>query len=71
MRDDLVIGDSLFVGTHAGVTPTNRSIRLPFVVFVTFRDDLVAGERFVYDLNSLLNQLGHPAILPTTRRATS
>ena len=37
-----------------------------FVVFVRFRDGLLASERFVYDLNGLLRQLGHSAFeLPT------
>jgi len=33
---------------------------LLFVVFVDFRDGLLAGERFQYDLNGLLRQLGQP-----------
>ena len=61
VNDDLVIGDAVFVGRHvgtfAGVAPTGNQIRLPFVVFVTFKDGLLAGERFVYDLASLLDQL--------------
>jgi hypothetical protein len=36
-------------------------LRLPFVVFVGFRDGLIASERFVYDLNGLLAQLGGAA----------
>jgi hypothetical protein len=36
-------------------------MRLPFVVFVHFRDRLLASERFVYDLNGLLLQLDQPA----------
>jgi hypothetical protein len=65
VSDDLVIGNSAFTGTHdgpfAGISPTGLPVRLPFVVFVTFRDGLLAGERFVYDLNGLLRQLGQPA----------
>lgn len=68
--DGLVIGESTFVGRHdgsfAGIAPTGRDIALPFVVFVRFRDGLLAGERFVYDLNSLLAQLGQPAFMPRT-----
>jgi hypothetical protein len=68
VSDDVLIGDSTFVGTHqgsfAGLSPTGRPIRLPFVVFVHFRDGLLSGERFVYDLNTLLRQLGQPAFQP-------
>lgn len=65
VHDDLLIADSAFIGTHtgvfAGIAPTQRAFRLPFVVFVEFRDGLLATERFVYDLNGLLAQLGQPA----------
>lgn len=68
VADDLVIGEATFVGRHdgpfAGIAPTGRPLRLPFVVFVGFRDGLLAGERFVYDLNGLLRQLGQPAFEP-------
>lgn len=66
--DDLVIGEAAFVGRHtgpfAGLAPTGKPIRLPFVVFVTFRDGLMAGERFIYDLNDLMRQLGQSAFEP-------
>ena len=62
--DDLVIGEAAFVGRHvgsfAGISPTGVSIALPFVVFTRFRSGLLTGERFVYDLNGLLRQLGQP-----------
>lgn len=68
VSDDLVVGDASFTGRHvgpfAGIPATGRSIRLPFVVFVDFRDGLLAGERFVYDLNGLLRQLDQPAFAP-------
>jgi hypothetical protein len=70
VEDDLAIGDATFVGCHvgpfAGLPPTGRPMRLPFVVFVRFRDGLLAGERIVYDLNGLLRQLGQPAFEPST-----
>jgi predicted ester cyclase len=66
--DDLVIGEGAFVGRHtgpfAGIAPTGADVSLPFVVFVRFRDGLLAGERFVYDLNGLLRQLGQPCFTP-------
>jgi steroid delta-isomerase-like uncharacterized protein len=68
VRDDLLIGEAAFVGRHvgvfAGIPPTGRTIELPFVVFVRFRDGRLAGERFLYDLNGLLRQLGQPAFGP-------
>jgi steroid delta-isomerase-like uncharacterized protein len=68
--DDFVVGEAVFVGTHvgsfAGLSPTGKAIQLPFVVFVRFRDGLLAGERFVYDLNTLLRQLDQPAFEPVT-----
>lgn len=70
VEDDLVIGESTFTGRHvgsfAGPPASGRQIALPFVVFVRFRDGLLAGERFVYDLNTLLIQLGQPAFNPRT-----
>lgn len=73
--DDLAIGEATFAGHHvgpfAGIEPTGRSLKLPFLVFVTFRDGLLAGERFVYDLNTLLRQLGQPAFEPQPERRSS
>jgi predicted ester cyclase len=65
VRDDLVIGEARFAGRHvgkfAGIPPTGEPISLPLVVFVKFRDGLLAAERFVSDLNGLLRQLGRPS----------
>jgi steroid delta-isomerase-like uncharacterized protein len=73
ISDELVVGDSAFVGHHSGpflgISASGRTIRLPFVVFVRFRDGLLAGERFVYDLNTLLRQLGEPAFAPEKWRS--
>ena len=63
--DDLLIAEVDFVGRHVGdflgIAPTGREIRLPIVVVVGFRDGFLASERFTYDLNDLLRQLGQPA----------
>jgi predicted ester cyclase len=68
--DDLLIGEAVFVGRHvgpfAGIAATGARLELPFVVFVTFRNGLLGGERFVYDLNGLLRQLGQPCFEPLT-----
>lgn len=65
VRDDLVIGEAWFVGSHKGpflgIEPTGRVIRFPFTVVVRFRDGLLSGERFSYDLNGILRQIGYPA----------
>lgn len=70
VRDDLAIGDAAFVGTHTGaflgIPPTGRPVRLPFLVKVSFREGLLGGEHFYYDLNGLLLQLGAPAF-PVTK----
>lgn len=42
--------------------PTGRPINFPLAVVIPFRDGLVAGERFYYDLATLLRQIG---VLPT------
>jgi predicted ester cyclase len=66
--DDLAVGRSAFSGSHAGafagLAATGRPVRVPFVVFVRFRDGLLAGEHFTYDLNGLLLQIGAPAFDP-------
>lgn len=65
VSDDLAIGEADFVGTHIGrflgVEPTGRSIRFPFTVYVRFKDGLLSGERFFYDLNMIMAQLGQPS----------
>lgn len=57
-----LIAETTFVGPHRaeflGNAPVGKSIRLPLVVVVTFRDGLMAGERFYYDLAMLLRQIG-------------
>lgn len=63
--DDLVIGEADFVGVHTGdflgKAPTGRSIRFPFMVIVRFRDGLLSGEKFFYDLNGIMAQIGEPS----------
>ncbi len=73
VSNDLLIADSAFVGCHngtfAGIAATGRTFRLPFVVFVEFRDGLLLTERFVYDLNGLLAQLDQPSFDITSLEA--
>ena len=60
--DDLFVSETSYVGTHVGeflgIAPSGRPIQFRFVVFVTFRNGLFAGERFYYDLSTLLRQIG-------------
>lgn len=60
--DGLYVAETRFTGVHAGpflgIPPTGRSVSFRFAVFVPFRDGLMAGERFYYDLDGLLQQLG-------------
>lgn len=57
-----LISEARYRGTHKGtflgIPPTGRPIELSFVVFVDFRDGLMSGERFYYDLVGLLRQIG-------------
>jgi steroid delta-isomerase-like uncharacterized protein len=58
----LFVAEAIWRGTHIGdflgIAPARRKIGLPFVVFVGFKDGLLAEERFYYDRASLLAQLG-------------
>ena len=58
----LYVAESRFTGVHKctfrGVAPTGRCVEFRFAVFVSFREGLMAGERFYYDLDGILRQLG-------------
>ncbi len=66
-RDGLYVATGRFRGVHAGpflgIAPTGREVDFGFVVFVEFRDGLMSGERFHWDLHGLLAQLGRGATL--------
>jgi steroid delta-isomerase-like uncharacterized protein len=68
--EDIYIAEATWEGRHIGdflgIAPTNASIKQPFVVFVAIQDGLMAGEKFYYDLSSLVAQLGHDS-LPQVR----
>lgn len=61
-EDGLYVAETRFTGVHVGpfwgLAPTGCAIEFRFAVFVPFRDGLMAGERFYYDLDGLLRQLG-------------
>ncbi|HVZ06575.1 ester cyclase [Rhodopila sp.] len=60
-----MIAETEYHGVHRGRfldhPPTGRAIRFPLAVVIPFRDGLMAGERFYYDLSTLLRQIGLPA----------
>ena len=61
IEDGNLFAQATFKGTHKGefmgVEPTGRAFQLPFAVFVDFRDGLLLGEAFYFDLNTLWRQL--------------
>jgi steroid delta-isomerase-like uncharacterized protein len=59
--DGNIVSEARYQGVHRGSflgeSPTGVTIDFPLAVFLTFRDGLLAGERFYYDLGGLLHQL--------------
>lgn len=57
-----VISEARYEGVHVGeflgIAATNKPIDLKLAVIITFKDGLMAGERFYWNLASLLDQLG-------------
>lgn len=62
---DLLVVETHFKGTHRGpflgIAPTGRPIDVPMTIYVSFRDGLLSGERFYWNLLTLLGQIGVPA----------
>jgi len=78
MTDDVYVAEATWHGRHVGpflsLAPSGRSFVQPFVVILTFRDGLMSGERFHYDLASLLRQIGSdpmPGVAGLPQRATA
>jgi steroid delta-isomerase-like uncharacterized protein len=66
-----LIAETRFQGIHygsfLGIPPTGRRMDLPVIIVATFQNGLIAGERFYYNLTTLLYQLNIteiPANLP-------
>lgn len=60
-RDTLVCWGTArmtLTGERFGVTANGRRAALPVDIRFTFRDDLIAGERFSFDLSELCSQSG-------------
>jgi hypothetical protein len=61
-HDGHAIAETRWRGVHEGqwlaLDPTHRRIDVPVAIFVTFgEDDLLAGERFYYDLTTIRRQI--------------
>jgi steroid delta-isomerase-like uncharacterized protein len=69
-QPDLLIVETNFKGRHKGpflgVSPTGREVDVPMTIFVTFAHGLLSGERFYWNLGTLLEQIGVklPVALP-------
>jgi predicted ester cyclase len=50
--------DGTHIGPFLGIPATGKAASFRFAVFVTFRDGLMSGERFYYDLAGLFRQIG-------------
>jgi len=64
--ENQLVDEMIFSFTHTeempwmlpGVPPTNRSVRVPLVVIVKFRDGKLAHEHIYWDQASVLKQIG-------------
>ena len=73
--DGAYVAEGLYSGRHTGpflgLPATGRELEFRFAVFVSFRDGLLAAERFYYDLAGVLRQLAATERdLITLRRTT-
>ncbi|HSH99975.1 MAG TPA: ester cyclase [Reyranella sp.] len=76
--DEFYVAEATWHGRHVGpflgLAPSGRRFTQPFVVILSFRDRLMSGERFHYDLASLLRQIGAdpiPGVAGLAHRATA
>ena len=64
--DGLIVDEFIMRMTHdrdmpfllPGLPPTGKTVEIPTVVVVTFRDDLMKSERLYWDQATVLSQLG-------------
>jgi steroid delta-isomerase-like uncharacterized protein len=65
--DDAVIAEFELLGTNLGefygLPPTGRSFRVPIIAVFFFERDEIVNERIYFDSASLVNQIGHGALL--------
>jgi len=62
VNPDLMIVETRFKGCHTGVflgiLPTGQPVDVPMTIFVTMAGGLMTGERFYWNLITLLDQIG-------------
>jgi steroid delta-isomerase-like uncharacterized protein len=60
--DGAAIVETYFRGVHEGeflgIPPTGREVDVELAIFIELRDGLMTGERFYWNVASLLRQLG-------------
>ena len=65
--DDAVIAEFDLLGTNLGeffgLAPTGRAFRVPVIAVFFFEGDRIVNERVYFDSASLVNQIGHGALL--------
>jgi steroid delta-isomerase-like uncharacterized protein len=68
-----VIAEARYEGVHRGeflgISATNRRIEIGLAVIITFSGGLMSGERFYWNVASLLTQLGMDSIPEQARTA--
>jgi steroid delta-isomerase-like uncharacterized protein len=61
-QEDLLIVETRFKGRHVGpflgIAPTGNAVDVPMTIFVSFKDGLLSGEKFYWNLGTLLEQIG-------------
>lgn len=67
VADDAVIAEFALLGTNLGefygLPPTGRSFRVPVIAVFFFEGEDIVNERIYFDSASLVNQIGHGALL--------
>ena len=65
--DDAVIAEFELLGTNLGefygLAPTGKAFRVPIIAVFFFEGDQIVNERIYFDSASLVNQIGHGALL--------
>ncbi len=67
VADDAVIAEFDLLGTNLGefygLAPTGKAFRVPVIAVFFFEGDGITNERIYFDSASLVNQIGHGALL--------